>query len=759
MFKRLVCKIKENKYSVFTLVSVLAIVFWYLNFRSWSHNLIYLLCFVVYFSLNSVWLGKILNRRGFEKELQFIFGFFCLLYLIAFGLAVPIVAYKVTPVCLLVWLIFLTLAISFWARTGKQEPEPAMLETEIEKGEKDIKVSKTVYVFWFILLFGCLFLLFYARTGEYVDSPWKIIHPLYLYAWLGIVFILGFSAFSKIKLKYFLVIVILASFLCHVYLLIPYQTGFGGDKWRHIGAEEWLARGKVYEPALFGKDAPYKQLGPFKIPEVLIVGNKTSYANMWGLTIALSWLTGIKIFYLDLILGFLLFSVFLPFLLLKLGLFFSRKKEFLFLLLLMPFCFYPFQAYAGITFPLTFSFLLFLFSLIFIARYLTRENSSKKLFWSLVFFIPLLYFSYLVYLVLFLEMFVLAILIKHLKQNRKIFIPLIILFSLVLLILIPGLETYNQYSWLKNEIPLKIQVIEMLKDFPLKLASSQAIFPRIYGFEQDNWLFAIVDKDLSRSVLLKLLPWYLILTPILWLLVIFGFWQFKKAKNPNLGLLFFLMLIIVLTNQMLSSYLMDGNHLLTKRLVVFTSFLFFAPLTWGICVLKEKAGRMFSSKTVIFILVLFLALLSTAVYASGPKFQVVTDDEYRAAKYVWQELEKEPAEKYCVLANTWPLLALEGISGREVVTGGFPYYYEYRQPERVQLFENMNANPSIRYLEKSLEITQAQKCYFMTEERWVYFDKRGEIIEQFDKILGQHENIGKVMIWLYQPNEVMPIYK
>jgi len=65
------------------------------------------------------------------------------------------------------------------------------------------------------------------------------------------------------------------------------------------------------------------------------------------------------------------------------------------------------------------------------------------------------------------------------------------------------------------------------------------------------------------------------------------------------------------------------------------------------------------------------------------------------------------------LANTWPLLALEGVSGREIITGGFPYYYEYRQPERVQLFANMNYSPSVRYLNKAIEITNAQRMLFL----------------------------------------------
>ncbi len=752
MFKELTNKIKQDKNYIFTLISLLSVIFWYLNFKFWSSGFIYLICFIVFFFINSLWLAKLLNRRGFEKELQIVLGVFCLLFLIGFGMAMPIVVYKVIPVCLLVWLLFLTIGISFWAKTRKQEPEQISLEAEIKTKEATVKFKKVVYFIWMIVFVFSLFLLFYARTGEYIRSPWTVIHPLYIYAWLGLIMFLGLLVFSKIRLKHFLLILILTSLLFHAYLLIPYQAGFGGDKWRHMGAEKMLMQGKVYEPALFGENVSYAQLGPLKIPEVLVAGNKTSYANMWGLTIALSWLTGIDIFYLDLVLGFLLFSIFLPFLLLKFGLFFSRKKEFLFLFLLMPFCFYPFQAYGSITVPMTFSFLLFLFSLIFINKYLTQKNHSPKLLWALIFLIPFLYFSYLVYLILFLQIFVLAILIKNIKLNKKVFIPVLIVFFLILLIFIPALETYNHYSWLKTETPLKEQAGEMIKEFPVSLLFSKAIFPRIYGLEQDNWLYATINRDLSRSALFYVLPWVFILTPLVWLLVIFGFLQFKKLRDSNLGMLFGLMLIVVLINQMISSYFMEGNHLLSKRLVVFTSFLFFMPLAWGVYVLIEKAGRIFSKKGLILACLIFIGLVSTTVYASGPKFQVVTNDEYKAAQHVWQKLTQGPSENYCVLANTWPLLALEGVSGREIITGGFPYYYEYRQPERVQLFENMNKGPSIRYLEKSLEITQAKQCYFMTEKRWVYYDHREEIITQLDDLLGEHEDIGKVMIWLYQSN-------
>ncbi len=759
-------KIGKNKYFVFTLLSILCVAGWFFNFKVWHINWLNFLFLFFYGWFNSAWLGRLLGRWGFEKELRFILAVFFLLYLIAFGMAIPIVLYKVGPIYLLGLLLFLTIVISLWSKKKSKVRLPTSA-LNMEEGKYSIKIPRVVYYLLFMVMAFALALLFQARTGQYIRSPWHEIHPLYLYGWLLISFILGLLVFSKCRLRTFLIIIILSSLLLHAYLLIPYQAGFGGDKWRHIGAEKWLMEGKIYTPALFGEEVSYKQLGPFKVPEVLVVGNKTSYANMWGLTIALSWLTGVDVYKIDLILGFLLFSIFLPFLVLKIGSFISKKKEFLYLLIFLPLLFFPFQIYGSITVPMAFAFLPFLFALIFLLRYFkepTKLFSGWRLLLTLIFLILFLYFNYILYLILFIELLLLAILIKNIPRinlfrrqtgrTALIIGALLVCFAL-LVIFIPSLDTSNQFSWFKRGLN-KTEIVSGLKDFPIRLLTSRAIFPRTYCFEQDNWLYAQVGEYLSRSEFLKVLSWPLILTPLIWLLVILGLLWCKKMTRPRIGWLFALMLIIVLANQMIATYFMGGNHIFSKRLIFFTSFLILVPLAWGIYWLIERTPRfIFSRGAIAFTLVLLLSLIGVTVYASGPKFQVVTRDELKAAEYVWQKIKSEPVqENYCVLANTWPLLALEGVSGRQIVTGGFPYYHEYRQPERVQLFSNMNMGPSIRYLEKSLEITGTKECYFMTEERWILFDRREQIISQLDEILGQHQEIGEVMVWLYQPNEI-----
>jgi len=181
------------------------------------------------------------------------------------------------------------------------------------------------------------------------------------------------------------------------------------------------------------------------------------------------------------------------------------------------------------------------------------------------------------------------------------------------------------------------------------------------------------------------------------------------------------------------------------------SFLFFFPLSLGIY-------SLFSYKKELFIpLVIVLSFFATTVYISGPKFDAVTGDELRAAKYVWSYFKENSQDKeknYCVIGNTWPLLALEGVSGEYIIAGGFPVYQEYAQPERVSLFENLNRSPHINDFKKALKITQANSCFFMTEDRWITQGRKQKVIESLNKIAGQPTIIGDVYIWYYQPNSI-----
>ena len=72
-----------------------------------------------------------------------------------------------------------------------------------------------------------------------------------------------------------------------------------------------------------------------------------------------------------------------------------------------------------------------------------------------------------------------------------------------------------------------------------------------------------------------------------------------------------------------------------------------------------------------------------------------------------------------MVANTWPLLAIEAESARRITGGGFPMGKNFEQPERVLLFIEMKRNPRRTVLERAREVTGASECWYMVEERFL----------------------------------------
>ncbi len=743
--------IKKDRYFIFTFVSLFCVIGWFLNFSFWHIPVLYFLFSIFYFLINSIWLGQILGRAiDLERELQFIFGLFLMLFLIGFGLAIPIFFYKLLPIYLLIVLILLTVIISFLNRRIRRAFSGISSLKRLDDGQ-GLNISKAWLVMFFILCLAALFFLLKARTGDFVLSPWQVIRPYYLYLWLAIVLLLGFFIFSRAKVIKILLLIILASLLMHAYLPVIYQAGFGGDKWRHLGAERSLMQGEPYLPVLFGKQVSMKQVGPVIVPEVLIVGNKNSYVNMWGLTIALAWLLGLDVFWIDLLLGFLLYAIFFPLLLFKFGQLLSDKKRFLLLLAFLPLCFGAFQIYGSITVPNSFGFLWFLFVL-WLMLYGLKYRFDRYLAVAVIIGLILSYFNYILYFILLLEIIVLVFLLKLISATTKRSVKFILLALLCLVvigccIIIPAADLVSNNIF--KSIGTPRDVGSNLLNFTKRLAMSQPIFPRINNMEQDNWLFTQVDQNLNRASALKLIRWNWILVPLVFLLILAGL-LVRRDKNRSVKYLLMLLLLIIVVNQFVAVYFMAGNHIFNKRLVLLMSFLMMVFFALGIAAWLDC--KCFALRYRLAALLIFLSLLSTAVYVSGPKMQTVTSDELTAARYLWQQISTAKEDQhYCVLANTWPLLALEGESARQIVTGGFPVYFEYAQPERVQLFDNLNKNPSIKDVDLALAITKSSDCYFMTEDRWIYIYRKSEILSKLNKIFGQPEKIGSVYLWHFQP--------
>jgi hypothetical protein len=220
--------------------------------------------------------------------------------------------------------------------------------------------------------------------------------------------------------------------------------------------------------------------------------------------------------------------------------------------------------------------------------------------------------------------------------------------------------------------------------------------------------------------------------------IILGIFKIKKMPNQKVGYFLIIGFFILGFLEIFSKNIELG-------IIFFTIFL----LSWGIYCFLNLESEWLIEKQKIIIICFFLAFSSTVVYASGPSLQnSVTFDDLKVAEYIWQEIQNNPKElgHPCILADKRFLLALEAISGRNVIQGGF---LNKNQKNGERLFKNITENFSIRHIEIATEITQSLSCYLIVKEGQF---KNLNVNKDIKDILENYEKIGKNYIFRYEIN-------
>jgi hypothetical protein len=583
-------------------------------------------------------------------------------------------------------------------------------------------------------------LLFLGRTGEYIITPWQTIPKVFVYVFLLSVFLLTILLFSRIKVGLILFLIILHSYFLHSYLPLVYETGFGGDKWRHLASENFLLTEKIYSPTLIGEPIKMTKIASINLPEVLVVGNKTSYGNQWGLTIGLSKFLQIDIFWIDMYLGFILWSLALPILFFLLAGFVYKNTRFKLLVAFLPTIFYTFQVFGSITIPVALGNLFFFFILYLWLVFMQDEKKSVRNL--AIIFTFLMYLGYVLNFIIALALGV-VMLLRHSLKNKKFRFVILLIYCLGLFAVIPFLEFVMGYGTLKPDIFKSNNIVSNTADAFGALSGLVAFIPKPTHIDQGNWLYNQTRQTQSQASLfnLRLLPFAF--TVWLWFLSFLGIQKLRKLPDKKNAIFFLTSFGILLFSYVFSWYFMSGNHILARRLDLTIAFFWLIFIALGIFYLLEDFAKSRPIILKIYILGILLALIATSTYTSGPVLEVVTKDEVTAANFIWQSLDKQkPA---CVIANTWPLLALEYVSGRKVIAGGFPVYLEYAQPERVKIFEGLIRRPTKDdWVDKAYKTTGAEICWYMVEKRFLSDSIWVENIKLFGN---PHYQIGKVFIW------------
>ncbi|MDO8668767.1 MAG: hypothetical protein Q7K65_00555 [Candidatus Buchananbacteria bacterium] len=565
---------------------------------------------------------------------------------------------------------------------------------------------------WLLIVFSVLtsagfIVIFLVQTSAYLSSPWQVL-PFWYALIILILLLFVFSlVFSKKKVWLILTSIIIISFLMHSYLLV-YSQGFGGDKWRHLGSENRILSELAYQPTLLANDIWYKNIGGLNLPQALIAGPKISYGFEWSLAVTIAKIFQIDIFILDKYLILILWSLFLPLMAFILALQLKVKNRYALLASALTLIFYILQYYGSQTLPISFSALYFLFLISCFLSYVNNKQSGILLF--LIFLTALSYFGYsLAFIILILSLiWSLAVSLKPLKKYLIFFASSLSIFII---------ELVSDFSSLKSQFSLR------------EIIGAALVRGNFLFFEKGQFLPLALKYWPILSLIISLLLGGVLIASILKML---------KEKKPTHLFLVGLGFILII-NYLCSWIFLDGLHTLARRMNVFIVLVFIFVLAYGLsCFVSHK------NKAVLAVLI--LSLVGFLTYSSGPILEAaVSGDDTLSMKYVWSQVYGEP-KKYCVLANSWPLLALESYSAKEIIAGNFPSDFNYSQPERVNLLADFIKKPSLSLLDEAMIVTGTSSCFIVIN----YNSLNDVMIYQINNLLGQPKIFGQNLVWRYK---------
>jgi len=747
-----------------------------------------ILVLIIYYLISAIVWSSIVSRvlpvtKAMSRALGFLVGF----YLSAFAISIPIVVWKydrlsVTIAMLMILLIgvllslrgsIITTATILSSRRLFEFFKSCSVETlRLLRSAVDslaMTLSDKLVISFAVLSAMFLFFIFHARTGVYILSPWNALSLFTLMLFFAICFIVSKIVFSHRSVGLILTIIIIFSYVMHSYLPVVYETGFGGDKWRHLGAEQHLKDGKIYTPSIWGEQRSDIHFGPISIPEALVAGNKTSYSAQWGATIMISEALGVDLFWVDLLMVFLLWSLFLPLILYLFGKIIFENERLGLLFAFLPTLFYTFQSEGGITIPVSFGHLFFFFVLLLWMYYVKQ---GKRL--TLYFAMALSLMFYWGYILNFFMLILIGILsyswrklfverkhwykfkLKYGFSDKRLSLRDKTIFGLIVIgaiFFIPFLEIFQGLSQYASGSLSLVGIINALADAFGRLSGFIGIIVPPDFIDQGNFLYNQTKESLSRLPLFSYRVVPFIVSMIVWIFVWWAIYQvIRYMRDKKTIVLLAILFIITMLSYFISWSFTDGVHILARRLNETIVFFMIVFLGYGIWLILQNTSpftnggfglswRIIQRKKILAIC-FALSFAATSTYASGPKLQMVTKDEIQSAKIVWQEHKQDP-KPYCVIANTWPLLGLEAVSGMQIVAGNFPIYTEYAQPERVKIFEGMLKAPSQNWIDGAFAVTGAKVCYYMTENKWI----NDVVLDKTVELFGEPRRVGTVYIW------------
>lgn len=597
-----------------------------------------------------------------------------------------------------VWASVLALVSLALFLLGSQAPEPTAGGTTIATLSFETPVglaSSFGIVLLLALLVDAVYLLVLSHTGGHVTTPWQTIIPGFLPVAGGIIVISGLLVGSRIRSSVLLFFLVLSSLVIHSYVPATHALLYGADGWRHIGFIQNVVQEKPVVQAVLN-EAP--NLGSYL--------TSVTYGQFWSLFSLVNRTTGIGLLALMIWLGPLLVSVLLPLLLYALGSVLGLKVRGRLALAWLSFLPYALMSSGSFSLPVNLGLVFFIASLILVLERV--RNPHKKQLLLLTAIGAASFFSYSLFAVLYWFVWLVSeVILASRSSSRFVERVVLIKVTVVGVIFLPVIELVTRYSQFSSSVAWLEQVKQFVGNFSAWYVASG---PRPHDIATGNILFNQVPSYSFVPNFLTTWRWWLVLYAVVFFVAVaWGLVVAFRSSRPTHRVM------AVLTTSLFGGYVISrygliGEQIFTRRL---DSLLALTSIVMVMLLARAFVSR-YGSETpfVQNVLVGAVAITSLAMIASyslGPDTGTVALDEFRAMKYVSGTLTAKP----CVVSGTYPLLALEAITGRAVIGGGFPVNQYFAQPVLEEVYTSLTTLPTKEAWDKALSATGADQCFLV----------------------------------------------
>lgn len=594
--------------------------------------------------------------------------------------------------------------------------ETRTTETEVKEERALDKILVLVYL---VLFFIGINILVHAKTGLSILTPWQTITENYLIIYFLATAVLLRILFSELSAKATLILVVFHTFLTISYLAFTHDLFYGADIWRHMATENAIIQtGGWRDAVVVGAKAVFDF-------------GKLSYAQFLATGIVLNQVFNLNLVFINQWLQPITWAFVFPALMFSFAREMGTDKKGGLLAAIFGLLPFALQAAGSFSLPVNFGFLVWLFLVWLLLKFMQERLKVQAVF--LIVFGALLVFGYSLYFILFwLLWFVLEIarLAGEWSYWKKILISVVLF--LIVACSVPALELLFNFShW-----PQTLNLLSGTKQFFGNLSGWYLAFgPRPHDIATGNILFNQTPTAAFVSNFLTVDRYWLIIAAfVFWLSGLFGIINSLRKKDFRLNSLA-IFTIGLFCGYFVSRYILVGDYILSRRLeVVLACFaVFFGARFWmNVFIRKQQFFSRFRYLALVMV-VIFSAGAITASYSFGPDTKTVSSDEYRAVQYVWQQVSN--GNKFCVLGDTYPLLALEAESAKKVVGGGFPIGANFGQPERVQLFSDLSNRSVESILIDTKKLVDARSCWLVVDSKPDLKYKKDNIQEVFGNVL------------------------